>query len=73
MDVAGIVDRSLSQAQHISQFLEVMIQLLNRGSAAVRHFYSSKKTCCNFVQVKAVVKHVFSTLVPDLNADSISM
>ena len=34
----GILNRSLSQAQHISQFLEVMIQLLNRGSAAVRHF-----------------------------------
>jgi hypothetical protein len=36
MDVSGILDRSLTQAQHISQFLEVMIQLLNRGSAAVR-------------------------------------
>jgi hypothetical protein len=33
---SGILDRSLSQAQHLSQFLEVMIQLLNRGSAAVR-------------------------------------
>lgn len=36
MDVSGILDRSLTQAQHISQFLEFMIQLLNRGSAAVR-------------------------------------
>jgi hypothetical protein len=32
----GILDRSLTQAQQLSQFLDVMIQLLNRGPAAVR-------------------------------------
>lgn len=36
VNMPGILDRSLTQAQQLSEFLEVMIQLLNRGPAAVR-------------------------------------
>lgn len=38
VNTPGILDRSLTQAQQLSQFLDVMIQLLNRGPAAVRLF-----------------------------------